>query len=459
MTELGTAAAAILAASRRWPILPGLTDAELAAIESRFRIRFSADHRAFLGAGLPSGPSWPDWRAGDEMLLRQHLGLPARSLLQAVERDGFWHPGWGARPLGEAAVSRASEVIATAPRLLPVYGHAFMAGDSDAPGAPVWSIDGAAVRLLGDLREFIELLCTQRAAPEVPWESAAAVEFWRELLPNAPQPDPEYFPPLGVPPFRSDPTVSVPAPVAPPPEPAEAFAARGMNLVDVTRHDGVLLFGMPLWTASVEPGPDAAAGWESARALFPHTGLWPVLITERTWHRIGEQGVPGPVNLLSAELDGARWLARRFAAATEDEPMPRSSAGDFLRTERPDWRSDWARGYDVDRYRQLALVPAPAQWLVPGLLQWSGAVNYDVAGLEHATMLRRWFGRWATELVALDNETMTLRAGKPPVDPATALQCAVEAYLYCPDTLDPHPDGVDVLTPWLTGPLWSFWWD
>ncbi|PJN29295.1 hypothetical protein [Kitasatospora sp. CB02891] len=46
-------------------VAPGLTERELDAVAAaRFGFRFAADHRAFPAAGLPTGPSWPDWRYG-----------------------------------------------------------------------------------------------------------------------------------------------------------------------------------------------------------------------------------------------------------------------------------------------------------------------------------------------------------------------------------------------------------
>lgn len=458
---VGAAASAILAASGVCRMRPGLTDDEITTVERRLQIRFSADHRDFLAAGLPHGPSWPNWRDGDEMELRSHLGVPQRGLMQAFTR-GFWPPAWGPQPSAPAAQHEAHRLVATAPRMLPVYGYAFLVAGSEQPGTPVWSIDGAEVRLLGDLAEFIELFCARRAAPEQPWESAAAIGFWRDLLPNAPQrgADDADHPPLGVPPFPPDPVVAAPQAVAPPPQPAEVFAAQGVLLANLTRHDGVLALGVPMWTAATEPGAAAATLWASVRTLFPQTGLWPVLITERTWSRIGEEpDDPIAATLLSTEFDGAGWFADRYADHLADEPIPRSAAEALPPGEPPDWRSDWGHIYDGHRYTQLALVPAPAHWYVPGLLDWSGAANYDVGGADHATVLRRWSSRWAVELVALDDETMTLRVGDPPTDSSSALECAVEVYLYCPDTLDPHPDGVDVLAPSLTRRLWSFWWD
>ncbi|XVV05634.1 hypothetical protein ACQPW3_09675 [Actinosynnema sp. CA-248983] len=46
-------------------IEPGLTDAELVAVEDRFGFEFADDHRACLAEVLPTGPGYPDWRSGD----------------------------------------------------------------------------------------------------------------------------------------------------------------------------------------------------------------------------------------------------------------------------------------------------------------------------------------------------------------------------------------------------------
>jgi hypothetical protein len=77
----------------------------------------------------------------------------------------------------------------------------------------------------------------------------------------------------------------------------------------------------------------------------------------------------------------------------------------------------------------------------------------------HAAVLRRWSRRWGAELVALDHETATLRMASPPSFGAEALEAAAEAYLYCRDSFDTNPDGVDALAPCLIRQMWSFWWD
>lgn len=436
---LGRRAAERLASSGLCTMAPGMTSDEFDEVQNRFRFRFNDDHREMLSTGLPTGPSWPDWRAGDHTELIQHLGLPARGILRA-DRGGE---------------TVESSRIARAPRMIPIFGYAFTPEGPGRPGAAVWSIRaGRARRAADDLVQFVDLQLgrTVTASPPTPGDR---LPFWDDYAEN-PEPIVHTLGDLPVPPFPPDRPPAPLAPARPPRDPGAHFAARGVELGPLTRHDDVLAHRGPLWTAAVAP-ERAAATWRAARAHYPETGLWPALFTDRTWHRIGDDGISDHTPVLAAELNGAAWLSEEYRRRVEAGPLPRG--WEPWTPREADWESEWSLIHDVRRFTQLALVPTPAPWLVPGLLQWSGAVNYDVLGAEHASVLRRWAGRWGAELVALDDETAILRVGSPPTLDGDALQAAVEAYLYCPDSVDTGPDGVDALAPSLTGALWMFWWD
>jgi hypothetical protein len=93
----------------------------------------------------------------------------------------------------------------------------------------------------------------------------------------------------------------------------------------------------------------------------------------------------------------------------------------------------------------IGLIQARHGWEVPGLLSWSGAVNYDLDGAHHVAVLRWWQERYGAELVTLTRDQIELLVARPPRDPATMVQVAVEMLGYCPD--------LDVL-----GPAWSRCW-
>ncbi|WKG06115.1 DUF4253 domain-containing protein [Mycolicibacterium sp. HK-90] len=445
----GTRALGILAAHGQWRIEPGLTAAELDSLESRFELRLNDDHREFLSAGLPVGSGWPDWRNADEVTLRMHIGRPVRELLQAVREGQLWLENWGRRPHSDReAVTRASRALAEQPRVVPVYGVAFLR-QGPRPDPTVWAVQDHTVTAVGaDLVDLARMLTGQSV--DAPAGTAD--------VPFVPSPAELDVVALAIPPFSPDPDSAAPVAVRPPTDPASAFAAFGVELSTLTRHDDVLAPHAPMWTLSVDPSGPGVSLWESVRARFSDTGLWPVLLTDRTWHRIGLDGIADDTPVLTAALDGARWLENEFRDRTADCDIARAEI-----SFRPRTGGDWKQSFvDFDHRREyttLALVPTPADWYVPGLLQWSGAVNSDVLGIGHAAVLRRWAHRYRTEVIALGDEFLTLRASAPPADEAAGLAAALEAWMYCDDAVNTQAGSLDALASMLTDQLWTFWWD
>jgi hypothetical protein len=136
---------------------PGLTDAEVAAVESRFGFRFPPDLRAFLQTALPRGRSFPDWRAGDDGILRDWLDLPRQGMVFDIEHNEFWLEEWGPRPATLAEAKGIVELlVATAPRLIPVYQHRMMPDAPHLPGNPVFSVHQTDIIVYGtDLRDYL----------------------------------------------------------------------------------------------------------------------------------------------------------------------------------------------------------------------------------------------------------------------------------------------------------------
>lgn len=165
----------------RFPLSPGLTEAEFSRIEDEFGFHFAADHRAFLAAGLPSGRGWPDWRGPDREALRDRLAAPVEGVLFDVAENDFWYEGWGPRPpRPDEAVHTARRYLLTVPRMIPLYSHRYLpAGLSDHPVLSIYQTDvilyGAN---LGDWlhREFGigPASADQGSRPTVP--------FWRDLV-------------------------------------------------------------------------------------------------------------------------------------------------------------------------------------------------------------------------------------------------------------------------------------
>jgi hypothetical protein len=165
----------------RFTVRPGLTGAELDAVEAEFAFAFADDHRALLAAGLPVGRGWPDWRDGDRDQLREWLARPVEGVLFEVVQDDFWYGGWGPRPADDdAAVTMARAGLVTAPRMVPVHSHRYLPAGRGTSGHPVLSIYRTDVTCAGaDLADFLHREfgvgeATGRAG-------TATVTFWSRL--------------------------------------------------------------------------------------------------------------------------------------------------------------------------------------------------------------------------------------------------------------------------------------
>src|SRR5437660_11746891 len=105
----------------------GLTDEEIARVESTFGFRFPPDLKALLQYALPVSPRFPNWRDEPEASLRERLALPTGSLAFDAEYNDFWLEEWGLRPEDLAEVIEIGHrEIAKAPKLIPIYGHRFI---------------------------------------------------------------------------------------------------------------------------------------------------------------------------------------------------------------------------------------------------------------------------------------------------------------------------------------------
>lgn len=165
---------------------PGLSERELDAVEARFGFSFSADHRVFLGAGLPHGsPSWPDWRHGDPEDLAARLARPAEGVLFDVEHSRFWHPDWAPRPAETADALRvARAALATVPRLVPLYGHRYLPGTAGEWGHPVLSVHQTDIIFYGnDLADYVHHEFAGRASALT---ARATVGFWSYFVGGGP---------------------------------------------------------------------------------------------------------------------------------------------------------------------------------------------------------------------------------------------------------------------------------
>lgn len=165
---------------------PGLSDSELAKLERAYGVVFGPEHRKLLQTALPTGSSaWPDWRHGPAKDLQGRISWPTDSVIFDVHHDGFWPTSWGTRPQDPSARERqARNQLALVPRLLPLYGHRYLAVDPAFRPSPVFSVYQTDVIYYGDdlvdwvAREFG--VAVRRTAAQ-----RKHVPFWSNLAEGA----------------------------------------------------------------------------------------------------------------------------------------------------------------------------------------------------------------------------------------------------------------------------------
>lgn len=146
-----------------------------------------------LSIGLPlhreyPGRSWPDWRDDDESYLRSWLSHPTEGILGAVEKLGFWYPGWGLRPTAvPAALALAEEKLIEVGQLVPLRGYRYLPSLPALPGNPVFSIWETDVVYAG--ADLLAFLSHRNSGPQPCEADRHRIPFWSWLAEGgAPEP-------------------------------------------------------------------------------------------------------------------------------------------------------------------------------------------------------------------------------------------------------------------------------
>ena len=120
---------------------PGLSTDQIASIEAQLGFRVPDDF-AYLFQNLqdPGRVLFP-WSEFDKRRYDECIGDVLGGIEFDIENDVFWHERWGKRPDSlSGALTVARKDFETWPKLLPIYGHRFLAAEPCRSGNPVFSI-------------------------------------------------------------------------------------------------------------------------------------------------------------------------------------------------------------------------------------------------------------------------------------------------------------------------------
>lgn len=168
---------------------PGLTDSELGAIERKLELTFPPDLRHLLKRFVPSGEGFPDWRVPADLIER--LDRPLTGIKFDIEHD-VWSERWGRwgrRPQAlDDALHQVEELVAAAPRLLPIYSHRFSPEQPSEPGNPVFSVHQTDAIVYGsDLASYLRReFFFSSDIPETQSDELKVIPFWTSLVEDPP---------------------------------------------------------------------------------------------------------------------------------------------------------------------------------------------------------------------------------------------------------------------------------
>lgn len=177
-----------------------LTDVEVEKLERKWEIHFPLAYRkllTILGFGQYTNFAssvFYNWREDQEGIAKA-LAWPLEGLLFDVENNGLWCGNWGSRPGSvDDRRKKLTELVATAPPLIPVMGHRYMLDCLIESQNPVLSVYQSDIIVYGMnlqrylLSEFDYLLNlnADRAGKNAVqgWSEVliASIPFWGDII-------------------------------------------------------------------------------------------------------------------------------------------------------------------------------------------------------------------------------------------------------------------------------------
>jgi hypothetical protein len=164
----------------------GLTILEIRVIEAKLGFQVPDDF-AFLLQNVrdPGGVLFP-WANLKKQKYEDIIDWVRKGIEFSVEKDDLWLNRWGERPEALSdALEKARTDFSTWPKLLPIYGHRFLAADPCRTGNPVFSIMGTDIIYYGAnlasylVHEFVEQGADKHALHT---QDAQRIDIWSDFI-------------------------------------------------------------------------------------------------------------------------------------------------------------------------------------------------------------------------------------------------------------------------------------
>ena len=185
----------------RW--LEGLSDQEITEIEQHWQLQFPPDYRLFLktlhcmnkklmsfdeermGMKENNYSTYLNWQIHQNEIEERYERIIEGMLFDV--QHGIWWPGWGEKPtIAEAQEADSRELVAAAPRIIPLVSNCYLLIEPCLSGNPVLSIQQTDIIVYSpDLYSFF-LREVSRQSPQRKLTAALKKrkKIWRERLPQ-----------------------------------------------------------------------------------------------------------------------------------------------------------------------------------------------------------------------------------------------------------------------------------
>jgi hypothetical protein len=165
----------------------GLSEHEIAAIESYYKIKFPLELKQFYALCLPISKGFYNWRDTGKRnteFIQAVLNNPIVEMRNDLHDGYFWCDEWGEKPIDpEASESIMNKHYSLAPKLIPIYSHRYIPAIEDCEKIPIFSVMGTDIICYGeDLISYFDIEFGSKQQNEINVNECLNVPFWSELI-------------------------------------------------------------------------------------------------------------------------------------------------------------------------------------------------------------------------------------------------------------------------------------
>ena len=167
----------------------GLTEEEFDKIESLYSIKFPSSLRLLYKSFLPQFYNWRDFSEENVNNIKTRLKRPFEGIIFDIQMNGFWMECFGEKTNDmeknvkmalDYMNNSANEIV---PKLIPVYGHRYIASYPDIIDIPVISVMQTDIIYYGyNLEDYFEKEFhenSNKAQADLHYKD---IPFWSEII-------------------------------------------------------------------------------------------------------------------------------------------------------------------------------------------------------------------------------------------------------------------------------------